>query len=68
MTYNETIKSSIMKWRSKNREHYNLYVGLQNQKYRENNREAVNKQRMEYYYINKDPYLKEAKLFRKILL
>ena len=68
MTYNETIKSNIMRWRAKNKEYYNLYVGIQNQKFRDNNRDAVNKQRMEYYYINKDPFLREAKIFRKILL
>lgn len=57
--YNQTIKSSIYKWRDGNREEYNKYMLEVYYK------DATNRKmkRMKHYY-----YQKEAKAFLSILL
>ena len=74
MTYNESNKRATQKWRENNRETYNAYNNnivkvLRDQ---DNNREILNDRRMELYYAKKGveytPFMREAKVFRMILL
>jgi len=71
MTYNENSKLAIMKWRKNNKESYNEYMMNQMKKYNANNKEQINSKRMDKYYATKtfkDPFLREAHIFRYILL
>ena len=71
MTYTESNKRATQKWRENNRETYNTYNNNIVKEYRNqnDNREKLNKRRMELYYIKTGPerFLKEAKIFRMIL-
>ena len=71
MTYNENRKLAIMKWRNSNKQVYNEYMISQMKIYNANNKEQINSKRMDKYYatkIYKDPFLREAHIFRYILL
>lgn len=59
INYTPAQKKAIMNWRSKNKEKVNTYA-LQ---FYYNNAEERKKQRMNYYYLQK-----EMKIFRNILI
>jgi len=54
MTYNETQRANIMKWRKNNKEKYNEYMLVVNTKNYYTHQEHFQKKRMERYYFEKE--------------
>lgn len=63
MTYTESSKKSIYKWRQANKDEFNQYMGTYMNNYYKNHSDYFRKKRMDLYY-----YKKETQIFRNILI
>lgn len=70
--YNEKTKNAIYKWRETHKEKHAQYHNEQQKLYNERHKETIlAKKRLIYNYrifINNKSYIKEAELYRNILL
>ena len=63
MTYNATVKKSIMKWRETHNTEYLEYMRPHSLRYYNEHKDTCNARRIKLYY-----YKKECAIFRNILL
>lgn len=68
MTYNQSNKKSIYKWRDNNKAEWNEYMSKINIMRYYDNKDLINNRRKELYHLRKNPFFLEAEIFRRILL